>query len=311
MSKKKKMNHGVIKKNKSNVPFYKRESFVAYLFMAPTIIGFTFLVAYPLLSSMYYSLCDWDGLTKPTFIGLENFRFLFFSDPIFWKSIGLTLAFVLMTVPISLVLGMALACLLNKSLPGIRIFRTIYYLPAIVPSVAAMVLWLFIYKSDYGLFNNILLAMGLPAVGWLTDKKVVLISLSIMKFWAVGGTMIIFLSGLQSVPADLYEAADIDGATRIKKFFKITLPLITPILFLQLITGMIGAFQAFNEAAIMTKGGPNYGSHFVAYDIYNNAFNYSLFGRSSAEVWILFAIIMVFTIIVFRGSEQYVYYEND
>jgi ABC-type sugar transport system permease subunit len=289
----------------------KREGLIGYLFMIPTIIGFTFFVAYPLIASIYYSLTQWDGLLPAKFVGLDNFKFILFHDPTFFTSIKVTLLYVLLTVPITLVLGIGLALLLNKTIPGIKVIRTLFYLPVVLPSVAALVLWLFIYKSDYGLLNNILRMVHLPAVSWLESEKTALISISVVKFWAVGGTMIIFLSGLQSVPTEIFEAAEIDGASNLKKFFTITLPMITPILFLQLITGVIGAFQSFNEVAILTKGGPDFKTRLISYDIWQTAFNDSKFGRATAEVWILFVIIMIFTILIFRYSEQYVYYEND
>lgn len=296
---------------KSKKAFWKREGFQGYMFMFPTLIGFPLLCAYPMIYSLYCAFCDWDGISDPVFAGLKNFKFIFTAKPIFWDSIRVTLTYALINVPITLILGLALAMLLNKKLVGIKIFRVIYYLPTIVPSVAAIVLWQFMFRYDTGLINSTLRQLGLPAVGWLTDPNVVLISLSIIKWWGVGGMMIVFLSGLQSVPADLYEAASLDGASGWSQFRHITLPMITPIIFLQLITGLIGGLQAFAEAQIMTGGGPSYASHFLNFDIYETAFNSNKFGRACAEAWVLFLIIMVLTVFVFRTSEQYVYYENE
>jgi ABC-type sugar transport systems, permease components len=293
------------------VRFCKREGFQAYLFMIPTLIGFTAFCIYPMLYSLYCSFCNWNGINKPEWAALKNYKYLFQQDPIFLKSIKITFTYVLINVPVTLILGLAIALLLNKKIPGIRFFRVIFYLPTIVPSIAAIVLWQFIFKSDTGLLNGLLAAIGMKPVGWLTDANVVLISLSIIKWWGVGGMMMIFLSGLQSVPEDVYEAADLDGAGGWSKFRNITFPMITPIFFLQLITGIIAAFQVFVEAQIMTLGGPNYGSHFINYDIYMTAFNSNKFGRACAEAWVLFLIIMVFVILVFRKSEQFVYYENE
>jgi multiple sugar transport system permease protein len=296
---------------KSGISFFRKEGFQAYLFMIPTLIGFPFLCAWPVLWSIYCAFCDWDGMTSPVFKGLKNFQYLFLRDPIFFRSIRITFTFVLIYVPVSLILGMLLAVLLNKDIKGMKFFRVIYYLPTIVPGVAALVLWQFVYQSDFGLLNNVLAFFHIQQVGWLTDKDVVLLSLSLMKWWGVGGMMMIFLSGLQSVPADVYEAAELDGAHGWKKFTKITFPLITPIFFLQLITGVIGGFQTFVEAQILTAGGPNYGSHFINYDIYQTAFNNNNYGRACAEALVLFVIIMIFTVIVFKKSQQFVYYEND
>lgn len=298
-------------KQKTKKPFWKREGFQGYMFMLPTLIGFPLLCAYPMIYSLYCSFCDWDGINNPVWVGLKNYKFIFTAKPIFWDSVRVTFTYALINVPITLVLGLALAVLLNKKLIGIRIFRVIYYLPTIVPSVASIVLWQFMFKSDTGLINQMLTQIGLQPVGWLTDPKVVLIALSIIKWWGVGGMMIVFLSGLQSVPADLYEAASLDGASGWAQFRHITVPMITPILFLQLITGLIGGLQVFAEAQIMTGGGPSYASHFLNFDIYETAFGSNKFGRASAEAWFLFLVIMVFTVIIFRKSEQYVYYENE
>ena len=299
------------KMNKSKKPFWKKEGFQGYMFMLPTLIGFPLLCVYPMIYSLYTAFCDWDGINDPVWAGLKNFEFIFTVKPIFWSSVKVTFAYALINVPITLILGLALAVLLNKKLVGIKVFRVIYYLPTIVPSVAALVLWQFIFKSDSGLINGTLHQLGIASVGWLTDPDVVLISLSIIKWWGVGGMMIVFLSGLQSVPADLYEAAQLDGASGWAQFKHITFPMITPIIFLQLITGVIGGLQAFAEAQIVTGGGPSYASHFLNFDIYETAFGNNKFGRASAEAWFLFLVIMVLTIFIFRKSEQYVYYENE
>ena len=243
------------KEKQKGKSFWKREGVQGYLFMIPTLIGFPLLCAYPMLYSLYCAFCDWDGYNDPVFAGLKNFKYILTLDPVFPKSVAVTFIYALINVPVSLILGLALAVLLNKQLKGIKFFRVIYYLPTIVPSVAAIILWQFMFKSDTGLLNGMLRQIGLPAVGWLTDEKVVLLSLSLIKWWGVGGMMIIFLSGLQSVPVDVYEAADLDGASGWQKFKSITLPMITPIVFLQLITGLIGCMQSFAEAQIMTAGG--------------------------------------------------------
>ena len=301
-----------VKKRKSGKRFWQTENFQGYMFMIPTLIGWPLFCGYPLITSLYCSFCDWNGVNPPVWAGLKNYTFILTIDPIFPKSLKITMIYALINVPMTLILGLALALLLRKRLPGIKLFRTVYYLPTIIPGVATMILWKFIFQSDTGLLNGILKQIGLQPVGWLTDENVVLISLSIIRWWAVGGTMMIFLSGLQSVPADLYEAAELDGAGNWAKFRNVTIPMISPILFLQLITGLIGCLQVFNEASIMTDGGPNYGSYFVNYDIYMTAFNLgSKFGRACAEAWILFVIIAVLTVVTFKFSDSYVFYEND
>ena len=297
---------------RSGKRFWQTENFQGYMFMIPTLIGWPLFCGYPLLTSLYCSFCDWNGVNPPVWAGLKNYRFILTIDPIFMKSLKVTMIYALINVPMQLILGLALAMLLRKKILGIKSFRTMYYLPTIIPGVATMILWKFMFQSDTGLLNGILKQMGLAPVGWLTNENVVLISLSIIRWWAVGGTMMIFLSGLQSVPADLYEAAELDGAGNWAKFRNVTIPMISPILFLQLITGLIGCLQVFNEASIMTDGGPNYGSYFVNYDIYMTAFNLgSKYGRACAEAWILFIIIAVLTVVVFRASDSYVFYENE
>ena len=300
-----------MKRIRRGKPFWKKEGFQAYMFMIPTLIGFPVLCAYPMLYSLYSAFCDWDGINSPVWRGLKNFKYLLFVDPVFLKSIKVTFLFALINVPVTLILGLALAVLLNKKVPGIKLFRVIYYLPTIVPGVAAIILWQFIFKSDVGLLNGVLGQLGIAPVGWLTSERVVLLSLSIIKWWGVGGMMIIFLSGLQSVPADIYEAASLDGAGGWAQFRYVTFPMITPVIFLQLITGLIGCMQSFAEAQIMTGGGPNFSSHFINFDIYVNAFTNQKYGRACAESWILFLIILAFMTLIFKKSESFVYYEND
>ncbi|GIO66678.1 sugar ABC transporter permease [Paenibacillus sp. FSL M7-1455] len=282
-----------------------------YLFILPSIIGFSVFVAYPLLSSMYYALTEWSGYDTPQFVGFDNFKYMFTEDPAFWPSVRATLYFVLLSVPSSLILGLLLAMLLNKSLPGIKWFRTIYYLPTVVPSIASLTLWLFIYQPQYGLANSLLRLLGLPEGTWLTSEKTALPSLVLIGLWQVGSGVIIFLSGLQSVPQELYEAAEVDGAVRWRTALHITVPMITPILFLQLILGIIGAFQAFNQVQVLTGGGPNFSTSLLNFKIYNDAFGGRMFGYAIAEVWVLFVIIMIFTALTYRYSNRFVYYESD
>ncbi len=301
----------ISKKRRSWSRLKVRDGIAGYLFILPSIIGFSTFVAYPLISSIYYAMTQWSGWNAPQFVGFQNFIYMFTTDPSFWPSLEATGLYVLMSVPGGLLLGLFLAVLLNKHLPGIKILRTIYYLPVVLPSVASLTLWDFIYNPQYGLANQILHVFGLPASQWLQGQGTALISIVIIGLWGVGGTMIIFLAGLQSVPAELYEAAQVDGASRFRSFWTITVPMITPILFLQLITGIIGAFQAFNQAQVLTKGGPNFATDLFNYSIWNNAFNGQQFGYAEAQVWVLFIIIMFFTIFIFKFSNTFVYYEND
>jgi ABC-type sugar transport system permease subunit len=284
---------------------------IGYLFILPSIIGFSVFVAYPLITSFYYALTEWDGFGKPKFVGFENYKYMFTVDPSFWTSIKVTFYFVFLSVPASLALGLLLALLLNKNLPGIKYFRTFYYLPTVLPIIASLTLWKFIYHPQYGLANQFLNLLGLPQGTWLTDEKTALISVIINGLWQVGGTMIIFLSGLQSVPQDFYEAAQVDGASEWTSFLKITIPMITPILFLQLILGIIGAFQGFTQVLVLTNGGPNFSTMLLNFKIFQDAFNGKMFGYAISEVSILFTIIMIFTLVTYKFSNRFVYYEND
>lgn len=292
----------------------RRETLIGYLFILPSILGFSIFVAYPLISSVYYALTNWDGITPPKFVGLKNFVYMFTKDPSFLPSLKATALFALLSVPSSLILGLLLAVLLNRALPGIRIFRTALYLPAVLPSIATLTLWKFIYDPQYGLANQALDFLHLPTSTWLGSSTMALPALVIISLWSVGSTMIIFLSGLQAVPQEIYEAARIDGAGVIPVFIRMTLPMISPIIFLQLIMQIIGALQAFNQAAVLTGGGPGFSTDFLMYSIYQNGFGsisqYPQLGYAIAQVWVLFLFIIVVTIFTFRFSSMWVYEES-
>lgn len=297
-------------------PFWTRDGFIGYMFILPSLIGFAAFVAYPLVVAIFYSFTEWDGLSPARFIGLENYTYMFTTDPSFPKAIKATFLYVLMTVPLTLVFGLLLAVMLNKNMFSVKVLRTLFYLPVVLPSVAALVLWKFVYDPDYGLINQLLSIFGIKGPKWLQSEDTALVSMAIVSIWGVGSMMIIFLSGLQSISAELYEAADVDGANGLQKFFRITIPMMSPVLFLQLITGLIAAFQTFNPPQLLTNyggvgGGPNYATYLLAYSIYDKAFNGFKYGYAMAQVMVLFVIIMVFTAIVFRFSNAYVYYENN
>lgn len=294
--------------------FNKSDFFWGYLFIFPSIIGLSIFVLYPLVSSLYIALTKWDGISDPKFIGFQNFVYMFTRDPAFWPSIKATALFVVLSVPATLVLGLLLAVLLNQALPGIKIFRTILYLPTILPVVATLTLWKFIYQPQYGLANDVLSFLHLPTSKWLTGEDTALLAIIIIGLWGVGSTMIIFLAGLQAVPKEIYEAAWIDGAKAVQLFWNITIPMISPVLFLQLITQMIGALQAFSQAQILTQGGPNNATNFLMFNIYSKGFgnlgSFPDLGYATALVWILFLIIIAVTMLTFRFSSIWVYNET-
>ncbi len=292
----------------------RSDAWVGYLFILPSIIGFSIFVLYPMISSVYFALTKWDGITDPSFIGLKNFEYMFTKDPAFWPSVKATLIFVVLSVPATLVAGLLLAVLLNRSMPGVRIFRTILYLPTILPSVAVLGLWKYMYQPQFGVINGVLEALHLPTSLWLGDEVMAIPAIVIIGLWGVGGTMIIFLAGLQAVPQELYEAARIDGASSVNLFWNVTIPMISPILLLQLVTQMIVTLQAFNQPRLLTEGGPNNATNFLMYNIYSRGFgnlgSFPDLGYATALMWILFVLILFVTIFTFRFSNIWVYSES-
>jgi multiple sugar transport system permease protein len=287
-----------------------REAFTFYLCTTPWVLGFLIFVAGPMLASIAISLLDWDFIAAPKFVGLRNFAKLF-TDEVFLKSLRVTTYYTFGAVPLGLVVGLLIALLMNVKLPGITIFRTIYYLPAVVSGVAVALLWQWVFNPQMGVINGMLWLFHIRGPGWIYSEEWVIPSLIIMSLWSVGGSMIIYLAGLQGVPTELYEAAAIDGAGKVRQFFAITLPMISPVLFFNLISGLINSFQVFTSVLVMTQGGPNNGSLFLVLYLYRNAFGYFKMGYASAVAWVLFAIIMIFTLIVFRSSSLWVYYEGE
>lgn len=280
---------------------------IGYAFIAPSIIGFAVFVLYPLITSAYYALTSWNAVSAPVFVGIRNFVYMFQNDPSFWPSLKATGLFVVMSVPSSLVFGLILAMLLNRALPGIRWFRTIFYLPVVLPSIATLTLWKFIFDPKFGFANELLSALHLPTSLWLGSYTMALPAIVIIGLWGVGGTMIIFLAGLQAVPVELYEAAKLDGAGTWPIFWRVTLPLISPILFLQLVMQIIGSMQAFNQPAVLTGGGPGFATDLFMYNIWQNAFQNQQFGFAEAQVWVLFVAIILITVFTFRLSSMWVY----
>lgn len=282
-----------------------------YLFILPGLIGLSIFVLYPLASSVYYSLTEWNGATPPKFIGLENFTYIFTQDPSFIGSLKATALWVLWSVPVGVFAGLMLAVLVNRNLPGIQLFRTILYLPTVLPIVATLTLWKFIYNPAYGLANQALNALGLPSSLWLGDVNLVFPALVAISVWAAGSSMVIFLAGLQAVPTELYEAAKLDGASDSRLFWHITAPMISPVLLLQTITGIIAALQSMAQPQLITNAGPDLATNFLMWKIYSSAFNDSRFGYAIALVWVLLALIAVLTIGIFKLSNAFIYAEDD
>jgi multiple sugar transport system permease protein len=286
----------------------RREAIEGYLFILPWLIGYLLFRLGPLLASLYLSFTNYSGSGSPKWIGLENYRYMLTEDPRFLDSLRSTLSYVAGYLPASLVLGLAIALLMNQKVRGILVFRGIYYLPAVTTGVAVALLWQFVFHKQYGVLNAILSPFGIPQIGWLVDPNVVMYAFIIMALWGVGSTMIVYLAGLQAIPTELYEAATIDGANGGQKFWSVTLPLLTPVLFFNLVTGMIAAFQIFENAYIMTNGGPNYATYFFGLNIYFTAFQSLRFGYSSTIAYILFVLIAALTLFVMTTSRRWVYY---
>ncbi|NQT85915.1 extracellular solute-binding protein [bacterium] len=288
------------------------EARAGYLFLTPWLVGFIVLTAGPIVLSVVYSFCRYDVLHPPQFVGWQNYRTLLTDDPLFWKSLANT-AFMMLGVPLGMAVGLGVAMLLNAKVRGMQIYRTIFYLPAIVPAVASAILWVWVLNPEIGLVNATLRMLGvsdppkwLQSPSWWTGSKSAII---LMGLWSAGAGMIIWLGGLKGIPQQLYEAAEIDGASAWKRFRHITLPMLSPYIFFNLVMGMIGTLQIFTQAFIMTQGGPNDSTLFYAYYLFNNAFRYFRMGYASALAWILFLIILVLTLIQMKLARRWVHYE--
>jgi multiple sugar transport system permease protein len=282
------------------------------LFISPWLIGFFLLTLYPIIASAIYSLTSYDVVSAPKFIGLTNYTDLLTQDPLFWQAVGNTVYYAVIAIPLNILVAIGVALLLNIEVRGRSIYRTLFFLPSIVPDIAAAMLWAWILNPQFGLANSVLKALGLPTVGWLTDPSWAKPSLIMINVWAFGGSVVIFLAALQDIPRHLYEAADLDGANAWVRTRAITLPMLTPVIFFNLITGIIGAFQYFTNAYVLTggQGGPAGSTTFYSLLLYRNAFSYFKMGYASAMAWLLFAAVFVMTLVLFKSSGRWVYYEG-
>lgn len=287
-----------------------REAALGYVFILPSVIGVLVWQAGPMLYSIWLSLTDWDVLTPARFIGFANFSRMT-REPLFWKALFVTFYFTIVIVPLNLVAGFAVALLLNTKVRGMAVYRTIYYLPTIVPQVASAILWLWLFNSDFGLLNAFLGTLGVPKIYWLQDERWVMPAFWLMSVWgSVGAGMIIYLAGLQGIPQQLYEAADVDGASAWRKLWHITIPQMSPIIFFNLVMGIIGTFQVFTPSYLITSGGPQNATLFYVLYLYRNAFEWFEMGYAAALAWVLFVIILILTLLVFKSLGSRVYYED-
>jgi multiple sugar transport system permease protein len=280
-----------------------------WLFISPWLLSFIVLDVSALLLNFVLSATNFTvGAKVPSWMGLANYRTLFARDDLVGISMGNTLYYVALSVPLGMAFAFAVALLLNRPITGRGVFRTIYYLPSLVPVVASAVIWLFVFRSRGGLLNNLLILIGVKAVPWLSRPEWAKPAMVLMSLWSFGQPMVIYLAGLQGIPVELYEAAEIDGATGAQKIAKITVPLMTPTLFFNLVMGIIGSFQVFTAAFLMTGGGPLNATLFYMLHLYNNAFRYFKMGYSSALAAVLFVIILSLTLFVNKTSDRWVYY---
>jgi len=287
----------------------RKEAIEGYLFILPFILGYLMFRLGPLLASLYLGFTSSSGTGATTkWVGLQNYIYMFTKDPVFLASLKATTLFVGGFLPLNLAIGLAIALLMNQRVRGITVFRAIYYLPSVTTGVAVAMLWQFVFHKQWGVLNAILNLVGIRPIGWLVDPHWVMVAFIIMSLWGVGGSMIIYLAGLQSIPTELYESASIDGANRFRQFWAITVPMLSPTIFFILVTGLIGAFQIFENAFIMTGGGPNYATYFFGLNIYFTAFQSLRFGYASSLAWILFVLIAGLTILVFYSSRRWVFY---
>ncbi|MCL4545957.1 MAG: sugar ABC transporter permease [Chloroflexi bacterium] len=288
---------------------HQREAVAGYLFILPAVLGILLFTAGPMLASLYLSFTKYD-LVHVKWVGLFNYQFMA-SDPLFWRSLRVTVTYTIFAVPLGLVAGLTVAMLLNQKIKALSLYRTIFYLPALIGGVAISLLWMWIFNPQFGALNWLLSLIGIKGPQWIFSPTWVIPSFVLMSLWGVGGGMIIYLAGLQGIPTDLYDAASIDGAGAVRSFRSVTLPMLTPVLFFNLVIGIIGSFQIFTQAYVMTAGGPENASLFYVLYLYQNAFQYFYMGYASALAWVLFLIVIVLTAIVFRSSPMWVFYEGE
>ena len=284
-----------------------KRNLYGYLFIAPAIIGFFVFFLFPILYSLYVSFTDWNLLKDANFIGIDNYSNLF-QDKVFLKSIRVTFYYTILTVPLSNAYALLMASLLNKNFRGRSVVRTIFYVPSIVPAVAAAGIWMYIYNPYNGFLNQLFIQLGIMPQMWIYSPTQVIPCLVVMAMWGAGSTAIIYLASLQNVPGTLYEAVAIDGGNSMHKFFHITVPMISPIIFYNVIMGTIGSMQVFTQGYIMTSGGPNNNSLFYVLLLYKRAFEQTTMGIACAMAWILFVILGILVTINFVLSKRWVFY---
>ena len=285
----------------------RREAWEALLFLSPWIIGFVLFTGGPIVYSLVLSFYRWDIIRPAQFVGLANYRQLA-HDPLLGKALINTIVYAAMSIPSSVAVALGMALLLNQNVRGLRVFRTIFYLPTLTQGVATYAIWAVVFDPDTGPLNRLLRHVMSNPPRWLLDPAWAKPALVLMSLWSVGGMMLIFLAGLQDIPRQLYEAAAIDGAGTIRRFFHVTVPMLSPTLFFNLIISTIGAFQVFTAAFVLTEGGPSHATLFYVYHLFNRAFVNFNMGYASAMAWLLFAIVLILTVVQIKIGKRWVHY---
>ena len=289
----------------------KKEAMIGILFAMPAILGFLIFTLGPMLVSLYLSFTNYEIINKPEFIGFKNYIDLFNgTDQFFYKALLATLYYVVLAVPLGVMFHFGVALLMNKNIKGKGLFRALYYIPSVIPIAASCTIWMWLYNPNLGLINYILRILHLPTSKWLGSEQSVIPAIAIIAIWMAGNTMVVFLAGLQDVPTELYEAVEVDGGNALHKFLNVTLPMMTPTIFFNLIMGIINGFQVFVQPLIMTDGGPNNSSLFYGLYLFRQAFQFSKIGSSCAIGWVLFIIIMIISAILFKTSNGWVFYSG-
>ncbi|MCI7150488.1 MAG: sugar ABC transporter permease [Oliverpabstia sp.] len=282
-----------------------------YLFIMPWIIGFLVFTIGPLIFSLIMSFFDWPLTSDPTFVGFGNYVQMFTKDKQFFKSLVISLKYAAIFVPLNMIIALFLAMLITQPVRGVKVFRTIYYIPTVISGVAVSILWGWILNGDYGVLNYLLSLLGIEGPKWLVDPAWALLAVIIASAFGVGSMMLIFYTDIKNIPIDVYEAAAIDGANPARQFFSITLPIITPTILFNLITSIISSFQQVTLVMLLTGGGPLKSTYFYGLYTYNNAFKHHKLGYASANAWVMFVIILCLTALVFKSSSAWVFYESE
>jgi len=287
-----------------------QEYLAFYLFASPWLLGLLCLTIGPMIASLVLSFAEYPVITPAKWVGFRNYIKLFTDDKLVWQALKVTFLYSLGAVPLILCTSFMVAFLLNQSIRGVRFLRTIYYMPAVISGVPVAVLWMWLLNPQFGLINNVLASVGISGPDWFFSKSWVIPAFIMIGLWGMGVTMVVFLAGLQNIPAHLYEAAKMDGAGAWSRFRHVTLPMMSPVILFNLIIGVIDSFQIFTPALIITGGGPDNASLFYGLLLYNNAFRYLKMGYASALAWLMFVIILLLTALVFRLTGNWVYYEG-